>query len=83
MRAGVEAKPKLRCMFSWIVSGTRQAGAPSIPGLRIGVPTSLDKKDPNINSEDTPSRSDTPSIRSYSLNVTTDAAHLALRYLLS
>ena len=41
MRAGVEPKPELQCMFAWIVPGTCQARATSIPGLRVDPRASL------------------------------------------
>jgi len=41
MRAGVEPKPELRCMLAWIVPGTCQARATSIPGLHVDLRASL------------------------------------------
>jgi len=37
----VEPKPELQCMFAWIVPGTCQARATSIPGLRVDLRASL------------------------------------------
>ena len=63
-------------MHSWIVPGTCQARATSILGLRVDPRASLRTfsqgyapfscmEDPKLDSENTPSRSNTPSIRSY------------------
>ena len=41
MRAGVKHKPELQCMDSWIVPGTCQARATSIPGLRVDLRASI------------------------------------------
>ena len=82
MRAGVEPKPELQCMFAWIVPGTCQARATSIPGLRVDLRASLrtfsqssaitdtflTQEGSKSRLQTTPSRSDTPSIRSYLLN---------------
>ena len=65
-------------MLSWIVPGTCQARATSIPGLRVDLRASFRTfsqsnapfscmEDPKLNSGNTPSSSDTPSIRSYLL----------------